>query len=94
MDGRRDLDDIAAVVRDRVQRHLEAFYTDVSDAYRLSRRGRLRTNLGGVYFIVVATGVYLISLSLDVQVLLVVIQHLEIAHELPGDPPGRLLPSQ
>jgi putative peptide zinc metalloprotease protein len=26
------------------------FYTDVSDSYRLSRRGRLRTDLGGVYF--------------------------------------------
>lgn len=27
-----------------------AFYTDVTDAYRLSRRDRLRTDLGGVYF--------------------------------------------
>jgi putative peptide zinc metalloprotease protein len=27
-----------------------AFYTDVSDAYRLNRRGRLRTDLGGIYF--------------------------------------------
>ena len=27
-----------------------AFYTDVTDAYRLSRRSRLRTDLGGVYF--------------------------------------------
>lgn len=26
-----------------------AFYTDVTDAYRLSRSGRLRTDLGGVY---------------------------------------------
>ncbi|HEY8544973.1 MAG TPA: hypothetical protein VIL36_07990, partial [Acidimicrobiales bacterium] len=26
------------------------FYTDVTDAYRLSRRGRLRTDLGGVWF--------------------------------------------
>lgn len=26
------------------------FYTDVSDTYRLDRRGRLRTDLGGVYF--------------------------------------------
>lgn len=31
------------------------FYTDVSDTYRLSRRGRLRTDLGGVYFNVLAT---------------------------------------
>jgi putative peptide zinc metalloprotease protein len=27
-----------------------AFYTDVTDAYRLSRGGRLRTDLGGIYF--------------------------------------------
>ena len=29
---------------------MPAFYTDVSDSYRLNRRGRLRTDLGGVYF--------------------------------------------
>ena len=27
-----------------------AFYTDVTDSYRLSRAGRLRTDLGGLYF--------------------------------------------
>ncbi|HEX6920384.1 MAG TPA: MinD/ParA family protein [Actinomycetes bacterium] len=27
-----------------------AFYTNVTDAYRLDRRGRLRTDLGGLYF--------------------------------------------
>ncbi|HEX2241224.1 MAG TPA: M50 family metallopeptidase [Actinomycetota bacterium] len=27
-----------------------AFYTDVSDSYRLDRRGRLRVDLGGIYF--------------------------------------------
>src|SRR5437867_12521522 len=27
-----------------------AFYTNVTDAYRLSRRARLRTDLGGIYF--------------------------------------------
>ena len=27
-----------------------AFYTDVTDAYRLGRGGRLRTDLGGLYF--------------------------------------------
>jgi putative peptide zinc metalloprotease protein len=27
-----------------------AFYTDVTDAYRLNRAGRLRTDLGGIYF--------------------------------------------
>ena len=38
------------------------FYTDLTDAYRLNRRGRLRSDLGGIYFnailIVVAAGVY------------------------------------
>lgn len=36
-----------------------AFYTDVTDAYQLDRRGRLRTDLGGVYvnaIIVIAAG--------------------------------------
>ena len=27
-----------------------AFYTNVTDAYRLGRAGRIRTDLGGVYF--------------------------------------------
>jgi putative peptide zinc metalloprotease protein len=27
-----------------------AFYTDVTDAYRLPKRGRVRTDLGGIYF--------------------------------------------
>jgi len=39
-----------------------AFYTDVTDSYRLSKAGRLRTDLGGVYFNVLfalgAAGLY------------------------------------
>ena len=31
-----------------------AFYTDVTDAYRLSKGGRLRTDLGGIYFNAIA----------------------------------------
>jgi putative peptide zinc metalloprotease protein len=42
-----------------------AFYTDLTDSYRLNRRGRLRTDLGGVYFntilIVAAGGGYLVT---------------------------------
>ena len=35
-----------------------AFYTDVTDAYRLGRGGRLRTDLGGLYFnAIVAVGI-------------------------------------
>lgn len=40
-------------------------YTNVTDAYRLDRRGRLRTDLGGLYFnavfIVAMTGVYALT---------------------------------
>ncbi|ONI91992.1 hypothetical protein ALI144C_00260 [Actinosynnema sp. ALI-1.44] len=36
-----------------------AFYTDVTDSYRLGRGGRLRTDLGGLYFnAIVAVAVY------------------------------------
>jgi putative peptide zinc metalloprotease protein len=42
-----------------------AFYTDLTDSYRLNRRGRLRSDLGGVYFnavlIVVAAGTYILT---------------------------------
>lgn len=42
-----------------------AFYSTVTDAYRLSRGGRLRTDLGGVYFntilLACAGGVYLVT---------------------------------
>lgn len=40
-----------------------AFYTDITDSYRLDRLGRLRTDLGGVYFnglsLLVLVGAYL-----------------------------------
>ena len=51
------------------------FYTDVTDSYRLSRIGRLRTDLGGVYFNVLfalgVTGVYLATGFTPLLVLLV-----------------------
>jgi putative peptide zinc metalloprotease protein len=54
------------------------FYTDVTDAYRLSRRGRLRTDLGGVWFNVLfalgAAGVYLATGFGPLLVYLVVAQ--------------------
>ncbi|MBV9283935.1 MAG: hypothetical protein JO176_04945, partial [Acidimicrobiia bacterium] len=62
-----------------------AFYTDVTDAYRLDRRGRLRTDLGGVYFnviVIVATmGLYLVT-RWEPLLLLIVVQHVEIVHQL------------
>jgi putative peptide zinc metalloprotease protein len=62
-----------------------AFYTDVTDAYRLGKRARLRTDLGGVYFnvvVVVATvGAFLLT-GFEPLLLLVLIMHFEIAHQL------------
>lgn len=62
-----------------------AFYTDVTDAYRLGRRARLRTDLGGVYFnvvVVIATmGAYALT-GFEPLLLLILVQHFEIAHQL------------
>ena len=62
-----------------------AFYTDVTDAYRLGRRARLRTDLGGVYFnvvvVLVTVGAYLAT-GFEPLLLLVVVQHFEIVHQL------------
>ncbi|MEY2451020.1 MAG: putative peptide zinc metalloprotease protein [Acidimicrobiaceae bacterium] len=62
-----------------------AFYTDVTDAYRLGRLARLRTDLGGVYFNVVfvlATTTVYLATGFEPLLLLVVVQHFEIAHQL------------
>ncbi|HEX4820439.1 MAG TPA: hypothetical protein VFV00_09550 [Acidimicrobiales bacterium] len=62
-----------------------AFYTDVTDAYRLGRRARLRTDLGGVYFnviFVLATAATYFATGFEPLLLLIVIQHFEIAHQL------------
>lgn len=62
-----------------------AFYTDVSDAYRLDRRGRLRVDLGGLYFnalvAVAVTAVWLV-LHNDVLLLLVAMQLLQMVRQL------------
>jgi putative peptide zinc metalloprotease protein len=62
-----------------------AFYTDVTDAYRLNKRGRLRTDLGGVYFnvivVLLCAGAYLLT-HFEPLLLLIIIQHFEIAHQL------------
>ena len=62
-----------------------AFYTDVTDAYRLPRGSRLRTDLGGIYFnavvAVLALGVWLAT-GLDVLLLLIGLQMLEIVKNL------------
>ncbi len=61
-----------------------AFYTDCTDSYRLGRWGRLRTDLGGVYFdLIVALGLMLAYLATRQELLLaaVVLLDLEIVDQ-------------
>jgi len=62
-----------------------AFYTDVTDAYRLNRAGRLRTDLGGVYFnlvfLVALLGLYEWT-GAPVLVMAAILTHLEILQQL------------
>jgi putative peptide zinc metalloprotease protein len=61
-----------------------AFYTDVTDAYRLGKGGRLRTDLGGVYFntifILGTAGAYFVT-GYEPLLLIIPLQHLEILHQ-------------
>src|SRR4051794_5231060 len=61
-----------------------AFYTDVTDAYRLGKGGRLRTDLGGVYFnvvfMLVVFGVYGAT-GYEPLLLIIPFMHLEILHQ-------------
>jgi len=61
-----------------------AFYTDVTDAYRLGKGGRLRTDLGGVYFnvifILATAGAYALT-GFEPLLLMIPLQHLEIIHQ-------------
>ena len=61
-----------------------AFYTDVTDAYRLGKAGRLRTDLGGVYFntifILATAGAYALT-GFEPLLLMIPLQHLEIIHQ-------------
>ena len=62
-----------------------AFYTDVSDSYRLDRRDRLRVDLGGLYFnAVFAVGIFAVWLVTRADALLVVIpvQLLQMVRQL------------
>jgi putative peptide zinc metalloprotease protein len=64
-----------------------AFYTDVTDAYRLGRGGRLRTDLGGVYFnaitVLLLGGGYLLTHFPPLLIAVVVIQYQMISQMLP-----------
>ncbi|MCW2500293.1 MAG: hypothetical protein JWN87_1969 [Frankiales bacterium] len=62
-----------------------AFYTDVDDSYRLNRRGRLRVDLGGLYFnalvAVAVTGLWLATRQ-DALLLGVATQLLQMLRQL------------
>jgi len=62
-----------------------AFYTDVTDAYRLPRGSRLRVDLGGLYFnsvVAVSTmGAWLLT-GIDALLLLVALQVVEMVKQL------------
>jgi putative peptide zinc metalloprotease protein len=62
-----------------------SFFTDVTDSYRLSRAGRLRTDLGGVYFNLIfmlgLVGCYAVT-SNQVLLLTIAITHLEMLEQL------------
>ena len=62
-----------------------AFYTDVTDSYRLDRRGRIRTDLGGLYFnamVVVLTFGWWYSTGWDALLLLVATQTFQMVQQL------------
>jgi putative peptide zinc metalloprotease protein len=62
-----------------------AFYTDVTESYRLGRRDRLRTDLGGVYFnciVILACGLGYLATGFAPLLLFVPLQHMEILHQL------------
>jgi putative peptide zinc metalloprotease protein len=62
-----------------------SFFTNVTDSYRLSRAGRLRTDLGGLYFnlifILALAGLYSAT-SAQVLLLVIAITHLEMLEQL------------
>ena len=62
-----------------------AFYTDVTDSYRLGRAGRLRIDLGGLYFnaivAVAITGVWWAT-GWDALLLVVATQMLQMVRQL------------
>ena len=61
-----------------------AFYTDVTDSYRLSKGGRLRTDLGGVYFNVIfmllTLGAY-VATHFEPLLVVILFQQFEMLHQ-------------
>ncbi len=62
-----------------------AFYTDVTDAYRLDRAGRLRTDLGGLYFntiFTLATFAAWAVTGIEALLVMIPLQLLQMLHQL------------
>lgn len=62
-----------------------AFFTNVTDSYRLNRAGRLRTDLGGVYFNLIFTLVLAAcyaATSAELLLLVIALTHLEMLEQL------------
>ena len=62
-----------------------SFFTNVTDSYRLSRAGRLRTDLGGLYFnavfMLALAGLYAAT-SAEILLLVIAFTHLEMLEQL------------
>ena len=62
-----------------------AFYTDVTDAYRLDRRGRLRVDLGGIYFngvfVLLVSAAYFLT-GFEPLLVLILVQHMQVLQQL------------
>ena len=62
-----------------------SFFTNVTDSYRLGRIGRLRTDLGGLYFnlifMLALAGIYSVT-SAEILLLVIAITHLEMLEQL------------
>jgi putative peptide zinc metalloprotease protein len=62
-----------------------AFYCDVTDAYRLDRSGRLRTDLGGVYFNLIfalLAGAVFFATGEEAALLAAVLMHITVLQQL------------
>ena len=61
-----------------------AFYTDITDSYRLGKGGRLRTDLGGIYFnaiFALATAAIYFATRFEALLLIVLIQNFAILQQ-------------
>ncbi|CAA9432123.1 MAG: hypothetical protein AVDCRST_MAG80-651 [uncultured Rubrobacteraceae bacterium] len=62
-----------------------AFFSDVTDVYRLGKWGRVRTDLGGIYFNMIfsllTAGAYFLT-GFEPLLAIIVLQHLEMLHQL------------